>query len=105
MPEGGRLRIETANENPAEARPDERAPGSFVTLRVSDTGCGIASEHLDRVFEPFFTTKAPGKGSGLGLSMAYGFVKQSGGHIRIRSAVGAGTTVEMYLPVANGNVH
>jgi CheY-like chemotaxis protein len=68
-----------------------------VHLTVKDTGCGIAREHLDKVFEPFFTTKETGKGSGLGLSMVYGFVKQSGGHIRIDSEVGAGTTIRIYL--------
>ena len=112
MPEGGRLRIETASENLgeagledlAEARLEDFAPRTYVALRVADTGCGIASEHLDRVFEPFFTTKPAGKGSGLGLSMVYGFVKQSGGHIRIRSETGAGTTVEIYLPVAERDV-
>ena len=70
----------------------------YVMLTVTDTGCGIAHEHLDRVFDPFFTTKDAGKGSGLGLSMAYGFVKQSGGHIRIESEIGVGTSVSIYLP-------
>ena len=69
-----------------------------MLLSVRDTGCGIPKEHLHRVFEPFFTTKDTGKGSGLGLSMVYGFVKQSGGHVRIDSDAGQGTTVRIYLP-------
>jgi len=73
-------------------------PGQYVLLSVSDDGCGMAPEILEEVFEPFFTTKPEGKGSGLGLSMVYGFVKQSGGHIKIDSAVGVGTTIRIYLP-------
>jgi PAS domain S-box-containing protein len=97
MPQGGRLSIETSN---AFARPDiAGAPeGEYVCVVVRDTGHGIAPEHLSRVFEPFFTTKEAGKGSGLGLSMVYGFVKQSGGHVRIDSDVGRGTTVRILLP-------
>ena len=101
MPEGGQLRIETANEDPPDSSADDLCLGSHVALRVADTGCGIPREYVERVFEPFFTTKAAGKGSGLGLAMAYGFVKQSGGQIRIRSEPGAGTVVEIYLPIAD----
>jgi PAS domain S-box-containing protein len=98
MPDGGRLRIETANVDVGGAdAPHDMSSGQYVCLTVSDTGCGIAREHLDKVFEPFFTTKETGKGSGLGLSMVYGFVKQSGGHVRIESEPGAGTTVRIYL--------
>ncbi|MFQ5533405.1 MAG: ATP-binding protein [Sphingomonadales bacterium] len=73
-------------------------PGHFVLVSATDTGEGIPAEHLERVFEPFFTTKEVGKGSGLGLSMIYGFVKQSGGHIEIESHVGTGTSIRIYLP-------
>jgi len=98
MPQGGTLMIETANVELAAGYPDEVAPGQYVVVSVSDTGVGIPPEVLAKVFEPFFTTKDPGKGSGLGLSMVYGFVKQSGGHVRIYSETGSGTTVRIYLP-------
>jgi signal transduction histidine kinase/CheY-like chemotaxis protein len=101
MPEGGKLTIETANAylDDAYARQFEDVqPGQYVLLSVADTGTGIPPNILQRVFEPFFTTKRGAQGSGLGLSMVYGFVKQSGGHVRIYSELGHGTTVKIYLP-------
>jgi PAS domain S-box-containing protein len=98
MPDGGRLMIETANVEIGDTLAKDIAPGQYVMVSVSDTGCGIAKELLDKVFEPFFTTKDVGMGSGLGLSMVYGFVKQSRGHVRIYSELGSGTTVKIYLP-------
>ena len=101
MPSGGRLRIEASNAT-LDATYTVRYPdvvaGDYVRLTVADTGAGMMPEVVERAFEPFFTTKELGAGTGLGLSMVYGFVKQSGGHVRIRSQVGAGTTVELYLP-------
>jgi signal transduction histidine kinase/ActR/RegA family two-component response regulator len=103
MPNGGKLTLESGNtlldESYAKGQGDVR-PGQYVMIAVSDNGCGIPAEIRDKVFEPFFTTKGAGKGSGLGLSMVYGFVKQSGGHIRIYSEEGYGTTVKIYLPRA-----
>ncbi|MHB8528717.1 MAG: CHASE3 domain-containing protein [Caulobacteraceae bacterium] len=101
MPGGGRLTIEVANAALDEAYVREAGdvtPGQYVLVAVSDTGSGIAGEVKKRVFDPFFTTKAEGKGSGLGLSMVYGFVRQSSGHIRIYSEPDQGTTVKIYLP-------
>jgi PAS domain S-box-containing protein len=98
MPQGGRLAVETQNIEIAEGGVDDVPPGQYVTLAVIDDGTGIPRPLLGKVFEPFFTTKEPGKGSGLGLSMVYGFVQQSGGQVRIQSEPGAGTTVKMFLP-------
>ncbi|HEX6635585.1 MAG TPA: PAS domain-containing protein, partial [Usitatibacter sp.] len=103
MPGGGRLIIEAANAHPGRKRRGPAPPaerGDYVLLTVSDSGTGIPSEHLERVFEPFFTTKDPGKGTGLGLPMVYGFVKQSGGHVTLESEPGRGTTVNLFLPRA-----
>jgi signal transduction histidine kinase/DNA-binding response OmpR family regulator len=101
MPHGGRLTIDIANamldDGYVAAEPDVK-PGQYVMIAVSDTGCGMARDVLERACEPFFTTKPEGVGTGLGLSMAYGFVKQTGGHFRIYSEVGVGTTVKMYFP-------
>jgi PAS domain S-box-containing protein len=101
MPEGGRLTIETGNavlEESYTAGFEALEPGQYVMVAVSDTGTGMPPEVAARAFEPFFTTKGEGKGTGLGLSMAYGFAKQSGGHIRIYSEPGSGTTIKLYLP-------
>lgn len=97
----GKLTIEVGNAyiDDAYARQhDDVRPGHYVALSVTDTGSGISPELLEKVFEPFFSTKPVGKGSGLGLSMVYGFAKQTGGHVRIYSEIGQGTTVRMYLP-------
>lgn len=101
MPGGGKLIVETAHalvDAESARREPDLSPGSYVVLAVTDTGTGMPPEVRDRVFEPFFTTKEAGAGSGLGLSMVYGFVKQSGGHVRLYSELGHGTTIRLYLP-------
>jgi signal transduction histidine kinase/ActR/RegA family two-component response regulator len=103
MPRGGVLRIATAVTTLDKADRRENAdaiPGRYAELQVSDTGTGIAPEVLPKIFEPFFTTKAVGAGTGLGLSMVYGFVKQSGGHVKVQTEVGRGTQVKLYFPLA-----
>jgi signal transduction histidine kinase/CheY-like chemotaxis protein len=105
MARGGTLIVETGKAylDDHYARTDgDVTPGQYVFIAVSDTGSGISPEHLPRLFEPFFTTKAPGHGTGLGLSMVYGFVKQSGGSVKVYSEIGRGTTVRMYFPESTG---
>lgn len=101
MPNGGKLTIEAANvsadDDYARVNP-EIYPGQYVAICVSDTGAGMSKDIAARAFEPFFTTKEPGHGTGLGLSQVYGFVKQSGGHVKIYSEPGQGTTIRMYFP-------
>ncbi|CAJ0743144.1 Sensor histidine kinase RcsC [Ralstonia edaphis] len=105
MPDGGKLTLELSNatldDDYVVALPDVPA-GQYVMLAVTDTGTGMAPEVMEQAFDPFFSTKREGEGTGLGLSMAYGFVKQSGGHIRLYSEVGEGTTVRVYLPRSTG---
>ncbi|PIU07577.1 ATP-binding protein, partial [Methylobacterium sp. CG09_land_8_20_14_0_10_71_15] len=100
MPEGGRITIETANKwlDHAAARLHDMPEGQYLSLCVTDTGTGMSPEVVARAFEPFFTTKPIGQGTGLGLSMIYGFAKQSGGQVRIYSEPGEGTTMCIYLP-------
>jgi PAS domain S-box-containing protein len=104
MPNGGQLLIETANthlDQTYAAHNVEVMPGDYVSLVITDSGVGMPPEVVERVFEPFFTTKEIGRGTGLGLSMVYGFVKQSRGHVKIYSEVGHGTSIKLYLPRAD----
>jgi|CXWL01.1.fsa_nt_gi PAS domain S-box-containing protein len=105
-PSGGRLTIETANKwlDDRAARERDLTPGQYISLCVSDTGTGMSPDVIERAFDPFFTTKPLGQGTGLGLSMVYGFVRQSGGQIRIYSEVGVGTNMCLYLPRYFGEV-
>jgi PAS domain S-box-containing protein len=102
MPETGKITIETSNvritEEYVASRQEDIEPGRYVMLAVSDTGTGMPENVAEQIFEPFYTTKPIGKGSGLGLSMVYGFVKQSGGAVRVHSEVGFGTTIKLYFP-------
>jgi PAS domain S-box-containing protein len=101
MPHGGKLTIETSAahlDHVYAAKNPDVVPGEYVLVAVSDNGTGMAPEVVERIFQPFFTTKEQGKGSGLGLAMVYGFIKQSGGHIQVYSEVGHGTSFKMYLP-------
>jgi CheY-like chemotaxis protein len=107
MPDGGRLTIETANirlDGVDAVSPEDAKPGQYIAICVSDTGSGMPADVIAQAFDPFFTTKPIGQGTGLGLSMVYGFAKQSEGHVRISSEVGQGTTVNIYLPRYHGEL-
>ncbi len=105
MPEGGKLIIRTSNtqlEDAHEAKLRDVMPGDYIAISVCDNGAGMSPEVMSRAFDPFFTTKPIGQGTGLGLSMIYGFTRQSGGYAKIQSEVGKGTTVKLYLPRYHG---
>ena len=99
-PNGGRITIETANKwlDDRAAKERDLPPGQYISLSVSDTGAGMTPDVIEKIFDPFFTTKPLGQGTGLGLSMIYGFVRQSGGQVRVYSEVGKGTTMSLYFP-------
>jgi CheY-like chemotaxis protein len=106
MPEGGKLTIETSNSYLDEEycrHHDGIIPGQYVLIAITDNGSGMSPETVEKAFEPFFTTKETGKGTGLGLSQVYGFMKQSGGHVKIYSERGEGTTIKLYLPRHDGD--
>ncbi|MEK1886323.1 MAG: ATP-binding protein [Phyllobacterium sp.] len=105
MPDGGKLTIETANaelDDRYARLHDEVKPGQYVLLSITDTGTGMSKEVIERAFDPFYTTKGAGKGTGLGLSQVYGYIKQTGGHIKIYSEIDRGTTIKIYLPRRHG---
>jgi CheY-like chemotaxis protein len=107
MPDGGVITVATRNATIAAERglrEEGLSPGDYAVIEVTDTGTGMAPDTLKRVFEPFFTTKDVGKGSGLGLAMVYGFVKQSGGHVVLTSEPGSGTNVYLYFPRSHGAI-
>ena len=107
MPDGGRLLVETTNrhlDSVVTAAYGTLTPGDYVELSVSDSGCGMPESVISRAFDPFFTTKPIGQGTGLGLSMIYGFARQSHGHVTIHSVVGKGTAVSLFLPRFVGEV-
>src|SRR5205085_9017858 len=106
MPDGGKLTLEVANavldDDYAAGNPDVN-PGPYVMVAVTDTGVGMSRDIVQRAFDPFFTTKPEGQGTGLGLSQVFGFTKQSGGHVKLYSEVGQGTTVKVYITKASGD--
>ena len=110
IPKGGKLTLEVANaylDDEYAARNDDVKPGPYIMVAVTDAGVGMSREIMQRAFDPFFTTKPEGQGTGLGLSQVFGFIKQSGGHIKLYSELGEGTTVKLYIPKAttsNGHV-
>ncbi len=105
MPDGGKITIETANKwlDDRTSRERDIPPGQYLSVSVTDTGSGMTPEIIERAFEPFYTTKPLGQGTGLGLSMIYGFARQSGGQVHIYSEIGQGTTIRIYLPRSHGD--